>query len=304
MNRTETGSDQPRKGWLDYIDTAARLAAAAAVVFAATIASRYESRMTSISLLNQREQSESALRASMFQNLIDPIVGHPPTGKPIPADRERLLAELLTLNFHDHFEFKPLLLEVDTRLIQNGLEPDRNLLASTARRVIDRQINLLNVAQANYDGEELAVASFSYVQPPYQSPSSAPPPSTGAPAAAGPSGGQPPWTFVSPDHRWEVVIDVLAVDFTQRTVKLSFNAKRTVDHPDFRGMDFELTQFDFPLTDYTQLDSKHRLALSLFDVDTNNRALLMKLIWFPPGYITERERPFDYRSIREALKLD
>ena len=142
MRRRYAESGEPRKRWLNYVDTGARLAAAIAVVFAATIASRYESRMTSISLLNQREQSESALRASMFQNLIDPIVGQPTMGKAIPADRERLLAELLTLNFHDHFEFKPLLKEVDKRLIERELHADRNALSSTARRVIDRQINL------------------------------------------------------------------------------------------------------------------------------------------------------------------
>ena len=67
------------------------------------------------------------------------------------------------------------------------------------------------------------------------------------------------------------------------------------------GLDYELTRFDFPLTDYTQVDNAHRFAISLFDFDKDGCAL--EIIWFPRGYITERERPFDYGSLRKTLQL-
>src|ERR1043166_6489658 len=107
--------------WTTYIDSISKLVASGAIVMAAWVAQRFESRSTSLSLLNQREQSETQLRASMFQNLIEPIVGSK-GGADTAADREELLVELLTLNFHDHFEFKPLLVRVDRRLAANHLD--------------------------------------------------------------------------------------------------------------------------------------------------------------------------------------
>lgn len=145
----------------DVVDTLAKVAGAGAIVFAAIIANNYQVEMSdenirnqnkqaAFTILSQREQAESQLRASMFSDLIDPIVGSR-SGDEIPADRERLMVELLTLNFHEHFEFKPLLLYVDQRLASGNIEgmskdeaiKERNSLRSVARRVIDRQIALL-----------------------------------------------------------------------------------------------------------------------------------------------------------------
>jgi hypothetical protein len=145
----------------DVVDTLAKIAGAGTIVFAAIIANNYQVEMSeqnirnqnkqaAFTLLSQREQAESQLRASMFSDLIDPIVGLR-SGDDILADRERLMVELLTLNFHEHFEFKPLLLYVDQRLASGNIEgmskdeaiKERNSLRSVARRVIGRQIALL-----------------------------------------------------------------------------------------------------------------------------------------------------------------
>jgi len=145
----------------DVVDTLAKVAGAGAIVFAAIIANNYQVEMSeenirnqnkqaAFTILSQREQAESQLRASMFSDLIDPIIG-PRSGNEISAERERLMVELLTLNFHEHFEFKPLLLHVDQRLASKNIEgmskeeaiKERNSLRSVARRVIGRQIAVL-----------------------------------------------------------------------------------------------------------------------------------------------------------------
>lgn len=145
----------------DVVDTLAKVAGAGAIVFAAIIANNYQVEMSeenirnqnkqaAFTILSQREQAESQLRASMFSDLIDPIIG-PRSGNEISAERERLMVELLTLNFHEHFEFKPLLLYVDQRLASKNIEgmskeeaiKERNSLRSVARRVIGRQIAVL-----------------------------------------------------------------------------------------------------------------------------------------------------------------
>jgi len=97
------------------------------------------------SLRNQREQSETALRSAMFKELVGPLLqtgGDSPLTGPqadLPrAQRLALLAELLTLNFHEHFELGPLLRYVDT--LPGQTEDARSRLRATARRVISRQL--------------------------------------------------------------------------------------------------------------------------------------------------------------------
>jgi hypothetical protein len=114
---------------------------------AALIANTYQSKMSATTLISQREQAESQLRATMFKDLIGPIIGTNDPGK-INIERERLLVELLALNFGEHFEFKPLLVQIDERLakqIKNKKQPAeaRESLRSVARRVSQRQIALL-----------------------------------------------------------------------------------------------------------------------------------------------------------------
>jgi len=276
------------RGWLEYIDSLSKLLAAGAIVVAAFVAQSYESRATSLSLLNQREESETQLRASMLQNLIEPIVGSK-GGTDVAADREELLVELLTLNFHDHFEFKPLLMRVDARLASKQLAADRDALASVARRVIDRQINMLIAAQQAQAGKQASVTTF------YFSPDA-----SAAPTACNGKACQ----VQSPDHEWQVSITAWKIDRDKRTVSVSVSCMPVRGHPlawlrggiiERHGLDFELTQFDFPLTDYTQLDDQHRFAISLFDLGSDSGVI--KVVWFPLGYVTERERPYRSRTV-------
>ena len=286
--------------WLKYIDSLSKLVAAGAIVAAAMVARKYESRATSFALLNQREQSETQLRASMLQNLIEPIVGTK-GGTDIAADREELLVELLTLNFHDHFEFKPLLVRVDERLAAKQLDANRVALGSIARRVIDRQINMLTAARQGHDGRQASVTTF-YFSP---GPSPGQPARTETGPAAGTCEGKT-CEVQSPDSQWQVSVTAWKIDPEHRTVSVSVTWKRPIDwrRRDLavrHGLDFDLTQFDFPLTDYTQLDDQHRFAVSLFEL--GNDSGVIKIVWFPLGYITERERPFDVESLRDKMNL-
>jgi hypothetical protein len=294
---TETGEDR----WTKYVDTLSKLLAAGAIVVAAWVAQRYEARANNLSLLNQREQSETQLRASMFQNLIEPIVGAK-GGTDIAADREELLVELLTLNFHDHFEFKPLLMRVDERLASKHLDANRRELSSIARRVIDRQINMLTSVRGEIADREASVTTF------YFSPSAP----RGAKAETGPATSCEGRTcrVPSPDGKWLVTVTAWKIDLEAKTVAVSVTWRPAPARPlesvrgdsgARRGLDFQLTQFDFPLTDYTQLDDQHRFAIALFELGPDNG--VMKIVWFPLGYVTERERPFDANSMKDNANV-
>jgi len=151
-------------GVKDILDALAKLTAAAAVVLVAFVTNNFQSSLTATNLLSQREQADSTLRAAMFRDLIGPVVGSEKSNGNIPADRERLLVELLSLNFHENFELKPIMLHVDDRLAHEEIkEMDqtqrknaRESLRSIARRVLQRQLALLTKAQSDASPEQQA----------------------------------------------------------------------------------------------------------------------------------------------------
>jgi hypothetical protein len=94
-----------------------------------------------LSLQNQREQSETGIRSAMFRELVGPLLsGEEEKSETSQQAAERLAlhAELLTLNFHEHFELGPALRYVDG--LKSQTEDARNRLRSAARRVISRQL--------------------------------------------------------------------------------------------------------------------------------------------------------------------
>jgi len=129
--------------------------AAVAGIWIITIANGFQASMTAASMQNQRELADSSLRANMFRDLIDPIMGD--RKAKLDPDRELLLTELLALNFHENFALKPLMVSVDKRLAyrkQSGgdhpqkgnaeeFSKQRDQLRSTAQLVVQRQLAML-----------------------------------------------------------------------------------------------------------------------------------------------------------------
>lgn len=294
------------------IDALAKSAAAGAIVFGAFIANTYQAKMSSINLINQREQAESQLRANMFNNLIGPIAGPYTNGTEIRPERERLLIELLTLNFHEHFEFKPLLKHVDERLTEE-LSPDQaekecGSLRSVARRVKDRQIAMLikegadppyNLFIDYVPKSELERNDFTPAEPLDES--------RDIKAWTSDEICQP-IQIMSPDEKWAVSISIVEIDWNKQTVGVSMSLmskpldekERYVSTP----KKFTLTWYDFPLTDNTTLADGNRFSLAIHTMYKSQRLLNLKLIWFPKGYFTPRERPIDYRQFLEKLGIE
>jgi len=133
--------------------------------FAAMLTDRYQDRQAAVAVLNQREEAESRLRSEMFRSLISPIVFGDKDGIN-DVHRYSLLVELLALNFHEHLEAKPLMLDAYHRLSEEMIRQDSRLteeqkkgdekyrrlvetrasLLSVARRVVSRQLAMLGSA--------------------------------------------------------------------------------------------------------------------------------------------------------------
>ena len=342
IGEMDYGERRP-SGMYRVFDVIAKFATAGAFIYAAWVAGQFESKVSGTTILSQREQAESQLRASMFQYLIDPIVGPLKEGESIPLDRERLLVELLTLNFHEHIEFKPLLDDLYKRLATNksmcrkDAKIQQSRLSSVARRVIDRQITVLSVEAEKlglkgYEPEriyfknsvETNVVECHWTKETDGLPLNGPT----MPAALTEKVG-----VKSPDNAYLVEILLSKIDIQNHTCRISLTIKKDPKKPKIvRVKEFTLTEFDFPFTDNTRIDKDHRFSLVIdnfvgidvppeediavgtqacdhehekVDVPPEKEIIVgLQLVWFPKDFITSRERPLDYSEIRKLLNVD
>ena len=90
------------KSWVrEILDWLVKLLPVIATIAVTVLADQYKTSLTASTLLSEREKADSQLRSEMFAKLVDPISGAK-SGAEVPLEREQLLAELLSLNFHEH----------------------------------------------------------------------------------------------------------------------------------------------------------------------------------------------------------
>jgi hypothetical protein len=334
-NKVAAGDSVPESRFsrvMKVTDVILKLTPALATGVAAWIAYDFQSRSAGISLLNQREQAETQLRASMFNNLIGPIAG-PAKDTPIKADQERVLVELLTLNFHEHVEFKPLLLHADRRLAAE-LSPkearsSRDSLQSAVRRVRDRQLAVLR-NDCTVDGQnrcEKSVVRFCDYNPvrgvPKKEPDKEPWMDVGVDQYQVINGfGGQPQRASSPDGKYLLLVAVEKAYWNDQSFDVSVGWGTDTD---YKFTKFNLTPYDLPFTDNTILDSEHRFALVVGGTNTDTKCsfpdkpvfdkpkntnevpcqtLDLWVTWFPPHYVLPQERPVNFQEIRNILNLD
>ena len=300
----------------------AALVAAGAVLAGSIIAANYESKLTSVSLLSQREDSESRIRSSMFQSLVAPIIRSSQQDRLDPT-RYRVLVEVLTLNFHDQVEVKPLLSDVDRILSEANDEPGRRSIRSIARRVIDRQIATLSGTSYAVHDKPVKADTF-YFQSAISDGTS-----TESDGTSTESDGTSTEIVISTSHckgetlktaasapggivcsessdnkyHLEIILGTPDISAVKVPVYITICKKKPpcIEKEDrVTEFDFTLTHFDFPLTDNAQIDADHRFAISLYSMEVE-QPIVIKVIWFPKGFVTSRERPMDYLTLRKIL---
>lgn len=264
-------------------------------------------------LRNQREESETNLRSAMFRELVGPLLqseaGSLSKGDhaDLPrAQRLALLAELLALNFHEHFELGPLLRYVDT--LPGQTDDARQRLRSTSRRVISRQLAPLLSSATSTSQEHPAFLELSLN-------SDATEPADKAISCALPEGAagvEPgslalqcssvaagvPLQIVSPDGQDRLQVNVRAVNWAAQTVGIYSvllgpgGESQTLTPP----IEFTLSPYSFPFSDNTLLPSGNRFGIYLTRVDDIPdvaRIMRLSFVWFPKDFVPPRERPFD-----------
>lgn len=330
---TNAGDEQksPHRDWRENARFAANIINSLAIpllTVAATIVGIYATNTlkereiaianenNSQSLRNQREESETNLRSAMFRELVGPLLQSETeqVGKGGDADLPRaqrlaLLAELLALNFHEHFELGPLLRYVDT--LPGQTAEARARLRSTSRRVISRQLAPLlasvttDTAARNPAFQEISLVSDG-TEPADALLSCALPESAAAPAST--SGAitlncsttaiGAPLRIVSPDGRDSLQVNVRAVSWAAQTVgiySILLDAKGE-SQAHTPPIEFTLSPYSFPFSDNTLLPSGNRFGIYLTrldDIPGVARIMRLSFVWFPKEFVPPRERPFD-----------
>ena len=108
-SKSQTGTDSGCKSIIKTIgnwiinnsDSILKLTGSIAIVIGTLLVANYESKMSAITLINQREQAESELRSNMFSHLISPVAGPYQDSEEVDSHRECVLVKLLALNFHE-----------------------------------------------------------------------------------------------------------------------------------------------------------------------------------------------------------
>jgi hypothetical protein len=323
-----TDADKPRRDWRENAKFAANIVNSLAIpllTVAATIVGLYATNTlkereiaiatenNSQSLRNQREESETNLRSAMFRELVGPLlqseaeqVAAGADGDLPRAQRLALLAELLALNFHEHFELGPLLRYVDA--LPGQTDEARARLRSTSRRVISRQLApLLSSVVDEASGRHPVFLEISLT-------SDGTEPAEKLLSCAAPEGGNAtgtslaltcsstaqgaPLRIVSPDGRDSLQVNIRAVSWAAQTVGiyallLGANGESQGHTP---PIEFTLSPYSFPFSDNTLLPSGNRFGLYLTRIDDIPgvaRIMRLSFVWFPTQFVPPRERPFD-----------
>lgn len=308
-SRAETKAKRDVQFWLDVV---MKLTVPLGAIVAAWLANHFEQNRANLQLINQREQAESSLRATMFGQLIAPIAGPGNSGSDMDPVRYAVLAQLLTLNFHEHFELKPLLQDADDRLskYKGSVEPvailqARSNLRQAAHRVIQRQIaQLWDDPIVECTPAASMETTFQFVSDPDLEESFGQ--SDDSTTVLVPSTALKSFTISSPDCRDSLSILFDKPDFSTEHVHVLISpaSSEGID-TDYR-FDFGLTSFAFPFTDNAVLPSGNRFAFFIKDVselDDTGTSKIMRvgLRWFPQNYYPPTERPTDYKEFRKAL---
>jgi hypothetical protein len=311
-------------------DIILKITPAIATLVGGYLAVDFQSKSAGTNLLNQREQAETQLRASMFANLITPLVGADGDGD-LDAEDERLLVEMLTLNFHEHVEFKPLLLHEDQKLLdkklaasseedKERLEAMRSSLKSIVKRVLARQLSVLNKECANIDhpicagDPNLSKSSCATLKENGDSEILLRNPQCIEFGQTAIAQGNAYQRVYSPDKGYLLEIYVETADWTEGIFELNIMidalvpSEGKITEVPIDSLKFSITPYDLPFTDNTIVDDEHRFsvfvkAVSISDNEQDN-LVDVSVVWFPPGYILSHERPFNYQEIRKVLKLD
>jgi hypothetical protein len=228
-------------------------------------------------LMSKREESESSLRKDMFKSIIDSFLK--PGMQNSPLDGQLLNIELLTYNFHESLNLKPLFLHLEKTILaiknthERAIQLDR--LEQVARDVTRKQILSLEEAGAKFD-RQIDLDSLKKI----------------------PGGLVLDEDSMAVDHI-KRLFRIIALEADRKTKNIKVRLEiRTLDDtlhqtdaPNIPNIiEFWVGFFDFPMIDNTRLSHDQRCAIVLTDFDEQSANI--SILAFPGSHASLREKPY------------
>jgi hypothetical protein len=231
-------------------------------------------------LMSRREESESALRKDMFVSMIQSFL------KPGTAslDEKVLNLELLSYNFHESLNLKPLFLYID-RHVRASQDPRKKdyleRLQKVASEIARKQMLVLEGAGAKFDriiDLEALKATLG-----------------GMPLEEG--------TLVLDSVTRSFSIIVQEADQGTRELKIRLEIRTpqdTLGNFETSSVEFWLGFFDFPMIDNTRLGHDQRCALVLNAFEDGSADIT--LVYFPGSYASLKEKPYYQEVVQNLMR--
>ncbi|HET9218187.1 MAG TPA: hypothetical protein VFR18_14480 [Terriglobia bacterium] len=227
-------------------------------------------------LTTSREQADSALRKDMFLSIIDTFQRPESAG----LEAKMLNLELLTYNFHDSLNLKPLFAHM-TRLI--GTAPDAqqqrvftSRLNQIGRDIATRQLVLLEQVGKKFsrsiDFEKLKTEGLLELTPE---------------------------TLKLGEIEREFSLSVLNVVAETREIRVEMGIRTPQESSAMQLRKFQIGNFDFPMIDNTRLSKDQRAAVVI--TQSGETSAEITLVYFPGSYASMKEKVSSDEVIEQFL---
>jgi hypothetical protein len=243
-----------------------------------------------IELMSRREESESALRKDMFASIMNSFLGNE---KDVPETR-LLKLELLTYNFHESLNLKPLFEELNRQISREIVgDPERKKEAMDRLNRSAKEISKKQTASLKGGG-----AAFSKT------------------IAFDENGRANPGAV----YEDTLTLDGITRKFSLRVLNanpeartldvfLTVNSIRDSLHALFKAngrvenvsASFNVGFFDFPMIDNVRLSSDQRCAIVLRDFKKTSAEVTV--IYFPGSHASLKEKPY-YQEVLDKLRVE
>jgi hypothetical protein len=228
-------------------------------------------------LMSSREQAESGLRKDMFLSIIETFLRPDAAG----LEAKMLNLELLTYNFHESLNLKPLFAHMDRQIKRSsdtGKAEYVGRLEDIAKEIATRQLVLLEQVGQKFSRTidfEMLKASGGYLELTSEK-------------------------LRLDEMEREFALSVYGADPETREIRMEMGV-RTMDgeSSQMQLRKFSVGHYDFPMIDNTRLSRDQRAAVVLTQSSENSAEIT--LVYFPGSYASLKEK-VSYDEVVEQLR--
>ncbi len=231
-------------------------------------------------LMSRREEAESALRKDMFVSMIQTFLKPGSTS----LDEKVLNLELLSYNFHESLNLKPLFVYID-RQIRRSSDPAKKeyneRLQNVATEISRKQMLVLESVGAKFD----RIVDLDSLK-------------------ANPGGlALEEETLQLEGVRRHFSIFVEVADRATKELKVRLEVRTPTDtlgNAETSSVEFWTGFFDFPMIDNTRLGEDQRCAVILNAFEDNSADIT--LVYFPGSYASLKEKPYYQEVVQNLMR--